>query len=114
MMCKYLGLPSPALASFVGMRISGTTARVDAYGDALTSALLPLDQFARIRHDPLVRLLGAFLRDFARTYVDVEAFVWALALSLPPSVRTLGRTLLSPLITPDVISAPSCPTCSAT
>jgi len=72
--CKYLGLPSPALASFVGMRISGTTARVDAYGDALTSALLPLDQFARIRHDPLVRLLGAFLRDFARTYVDVEAF----------------------------------------
>jgi len=83
---KYLGMPSPALRAFQGQVIHGTTARVDACGDTLTSACLPHDQYASLRHDPIVRLLAAFARDFARTYADVEPY-WSIASAVQADPR---------------------------
>jgi hypothetical protein len=75
---KFCGMPSPALRAFVGKRIAGTggrgTVTVDPYGDALTCATLPGDHYRKVRHDPLVRLVATFAREFAGTYAEPEAW----------------------------------------
>ncbi len=74
---RFLGVPSPACASFVGcpVPVAGNRApqRLDAFGDGLAAATtFQGDGVARLQHDPVVRCLERFAKDYACTPARAE------------------------------------------
>jgi hypothetical protein len=64
---RYIGAPSPACAPFVGQQLHvsgrGGDGTVDVWGDNLLTACTQGDLESKLRHDPLVALLGTAARN---------------------------------------------------
>ena len=74
---RLLGLPSPACASLVGSTVPAASnraqQRLDAFGDSLAAATtFQGDGVATLQHDPIVRCLERFGKDFGCTTAKAE------------------------------------------